>query len=118
MKLTRIDAVVLRQDLSKYEAYAILKKAMGLNSLQEAKELVDKMKSKWEHYVWEDDVPKLQSAFTFHNQTAELVQLEIERKKYEAEIEIKIESARKWFNTLTEEQKEFVRLLSPSPAMG
>ena len=119
MKLT-IENVKPIEGINRYDLYKRVKTSLSLGSIGEAKKFVENIETSYQHEFEEEVIDKLANAFTFICQTRKEKIKKIEEEKQNAEIERKTALAREWFNTLTDEQKEFVDLLTPkySPAYG
>lgn len=113
MKL-KIDTIRLKPEFdnkSKFEVYKAIKIAMQLGTVKEAIDLYNHLNLNWKVEVEEEDIPKLKEVFTFKVQSEYDRQWEIN----EAQRKIEVELARAWFNTLTEEQKEYARIMCGEP---
>lgn len=113
MKL-RIENIQPIKGLMRWDLFKILKASFNFEHFEDIKELVDKMTSSYSAEVEEEDIPKLQNAFTFHCQTLADKQREIEQQNYYKEREEKMIAARNWYNTLSPELQEHVQVLQNS----
>jgi hypothetical protein len=107
MEKTIIRNVEPIRGLSKLELFKRVKQAINSDSYADTDRFINETKFKMEIEVDSNIVPHLKSAFTFQIKSEE----ELERENYYKERDEKIQKAKSWFDTLTEEQKEFVSLL-------
>ncbi len=99
--------------ISRMEFYKKVKEAINADSYADVERFINETKYKIEIEVDDDIIPHLRNCFTFSNKIEEDLLLENYFKKRNE----KVQKAKIWFDTLTEEQKEFA-LLMFTPAAG
>jgi hypothetical protein len=107
MEKTIIRNVEPIKGISRIEFYKRVKQAINSDSYADTERFINETKFKMEIEVNSNIVPHLKSAFTFQIKSEE----ELERENYYKERDEKIQKAKSWFDTLTQEQKEFASLL-------
>jgi len=113
MAKTIIKNVEPIRGISRMEFYKKVKAAINADSYADTENFINKTKYKPEVEVDDSLIPHLRSCFTFQIKSEE----ELEMENYYKKRDEKIKKAETWFNTLTEEQKEFASLLF-IPAAG
>lgn len=112
MSTTLIRNIRKMDGLSKLEFVKRVKAAIGSDTLNPALNFIEQTESISEMYVDSNIVPNLRNCFTFQIVPDD----EIKQRNAWAERRIKFQAANEWFETLTEEQKEFVFLLGTASA--
>jgi hypothetical protein len=107
MEKTIIKNVEPIKCLSKLELFKRVKQAINSDSYADTDRFINEIKYKSEVEVDSNILPHLKSAFTFQIKSKE----ELEGENYYKERNEKIHKANEWFNTLSEEQKEFAAIL-------
>lgn len=95
------------------EFYKKVKEAINADSYADTERFVNETRYKPEMEVDDDIIPHLRNCFTFQIKSEE----ELEWDYYYKKRDEKVQKANSWFNTLTEEQKEFASLIF-TPAAG
>jgi len=113
MSKTLIRNIRRIEGLTKFEFVKRVKAAIGADTINETVNFIEQAESLMQMNVDSNFVPHLRNCFTFEIKSEK----ELERENYYKERNEKIQKAEVWFNTLTEEQKEFASLLF-IPAAG
>jgi len=100
--------------LSKMDFYKKVKIAINADSFSDTERFINEVKFKSEVEVDENIVPHLKSAFTFSLKH----DYEIEMENYYKTKAEKVKKASEWFETLTQEQKEFAAIMCACVATG
>lgn len=112
MSTTLIRNVRKMDGLSKLEFVKRVKAAIGSDNLMQTMNFIEQAEELMQMHVDSNFVPHLRNCFTF-----EIVpEDEVKQKEAWETRRQKIKAASEWFETLPEEQKEFVFLLSAPSA--
>lgn len=103
MEKTIIRNVEPIKGISRMEFYKRVKQAINSESYADTERFINETKFKMEIELDSNIVPHLKSVFTFQIKSEEELKIE----NYYKERNEKIQKAKIWFDTLTQEQKEF-----------
>lgn len=116
MKL-KVTEIRVKTGIHRFDAIKMVKNAMGFSSLPEASKFYEELIMHWQYDIEEEAIDGLLEVFDFVVETRVQLKAKQDEEQRVAEIELKREYAQAWFETLSPEHQEFVKLLAPPVLM-